>query len=92
MQIREFQQNIRDIYFERDNARGIHPTFAWLVEEVGELSRELRHSDPKRLEEEFSDVFAWLVSLASLCGVDIEQAAGRYAAGCPKCGATPCEC
>ena len=92
MQISEFQQRIRDIYFERDSTRGPETTFMWFVEEVGELSRELRRGDDSRREEEFSDVLAWLVSLASLYGIDMEKAAARYAGGCPKCRRTPCGC
>src|SRR3972149_1391169 len=71
---------------------GVDGTFRWLVEEIGELARALRDRDPRRLEEEISDVLAWTVTVASLCGVDVDRAAGRYAAGCPKCGATPCAC
>jgi NTP pyrophosphatase (non-canonical NTP hydrolase) len=42
--------------------------------------------------EEFSDVLAWLVTLADLCGVDIAEAAARYRDGCPSCGGIPCTC
>ncbi len=90
--VSEFQERIEAIYFERDSARGKLATFAWLVEEVGELSRALRKDDPANLEEEFGDVFAWLASLASIAGVDLAQAAEKYARGCPRCGATPCSC
>lgn len=92
MHIADFQQRIRDIYFERDSARGAAATFIWLTEEVGELAREMRRDNPQRRLEEFSDVLAWIVSLASLCGIDMEQAAARYADGCPKCRRTPCSC
>lgn len=92
MKISEFQQKIKDIYFEKDSARGEAGTFAWLVEEVGELSRAVRRGNSEQLEEEFSDVFAWLVSLASICGVDMEKAVDKYAGGCPKCLKSPCVC
>ena len=92
MLISEFQKQIKDIYIEKDSARGVMGTFAWFVEEVGELSRAIRRGSPEQMEEEFSDVMAWLVSLATICGVDMEKAAGKYAAGCPKCNRTPCEC
>lgn len=92
MTLDEFQQKIDAIYGTRDRARGVDGTFRWLVEEVGELARAVRDGDQKRLEEEFSDVLAWTVSLASLCGVDASRAASRYSAGCPKCGSTPCVC
>jgi len=93
MDISEFQQQIERIYLIRDRERGAARTFAWLVEEVGELSRALRGENRANLEEEFSDVFAWLASLASLVGVNLEAvASARYGGGCPKCASTPCSC
>ncbi len=74
--LREFQGLIERLYFEKDNSRGLQGTYMWFQEEVGELTRALRRGhDRKNLEEEFADVLAWLVSLASLAGVDIERAA-----------------
>jgi NTP pyrophosphatase (non-canonical NTP hydrolase) len=93
MQIAEFQKRIADIYIERDKSRGAARNFAWLVEEVGELSRALRQDDRANLEDEFADVLAWLVSLASVVGVDIQTVAERrYGRGCPKCTSVPCAC
>ena len=93
MEIAEFQSKIAELYLDRDRERGAARTFAWLVEEVGELSRALRSDDKRNLEEEFADVLAWLVSLASIVGIDVAHAATfRYADGCPKCGASPCAC
>ncbi len=92
MTITEFQRRIRDIYFDKDSRRGRDGTFRWLVEETGELARALRKGDRANLEEEFADVFAWLSSLATLEGVDMEAACSKYANGCPKCHETPCQC
>lgn len=92
MTIQEFQRLIEDIYYQRDSARGVHATFGWFVEEVGELARALRGGTPERLRDEFADVFAWLSTLASIAGVDLSQAAQKYAGGCPKCSQTPCAC
>jgi NTP pyrophosphatase (non-canonical NTP hydrolase) len=93
MEIRDFQQRIYDQYFEKDNARGIDGTFLWFVEEVGELARGLKSGDRQNLEEEFADVLAWLCSMASIKGIDLEKAAlAKYGDGCPRCTATPCEC
>ena len=94
MRIETFQKQIEAIYYARDAERGVPLTFTWLVEEVGELAKEIRKQprDPTRLREEFADVFAWLATLASLLGVSLEDAAEIYAAGCPKCRATPCDC
>jgi NTP pyrophosphatase (non-canonical NTP hydrolase) len=92
MELAELQTTMRETYLERDAARGRDATFRWLVEEVGELARALRHDDRANLEHEFGDVLAWLTSLANLEGVDLEAAASRYADGCPKCGGRPCTC
>jgi NTP pyrophosphatase (non-canonical NTP hydrolase) len=86
------QAVIRDTYGARDHARGIDATFGWFVEEVGELSRAIRRQGHDERVEEFSDVLAWLVTLADLCGVDIAEAAARYRDGCPSCGGIPCTC
>lgn len=92
MQLAEFQETIRQTYLERDAARGMDGAFRWLVEEVGELARALRNDDASARAHEVGDVLAWLVSVANLVGVDVEEAAGRYADGCPKCRAIPCRC
>lgn len=92
MEIAELQQVLRRTYFERDAARGPDATFRWMTEEVGELAKALRRRDPDELEHEFSDVLAWLASLANLMDVNLERAAARYARGCPRCGASPCTC
>ena len=93
MEIGEFQKIIRRTYIEKDEKRGVLGTFRWFVEEVGELAKALKKNDIKALEEEFADVFAWLVSIANLTGCDLEKATReRYEKGCPKCGKIPCEC
>lgn len=94
MKLGEFQRLIEVIYLEKDRARGSAATFQWLVEEVGELAQALRRRphDRAALASEFADVLAWLSTLASIHGVELEEAAGKYARGCPKCGRTPCVC
>ena len=49
--VAEFQKLIREMYFAKDQSRGIPGTFMWLMEEVGELSTALRKDDPKNLSE-----------------------------------------
>jgi len=90
--LRAFQSQIERIYLERDRARGWERTFAWFIEEVGEMARALHRGNDADIEEEMIDVAAWLVTLASLRGVDLERAAAKYAAGCPRCRSTPCAC
>jgi NTP pyrophosphatase (non-canonical NTP hydrolase) len=92
MDISELQQTMRRTYYERDANRGRDATFRWFTEEVGELARALRRDDAGELRHEFSDVLAWLASLANLAGIDLQEAANRYASGCPKCSRSPCGC
>jgi NTP pyrophosphatase (non-canonical NTP hydrolase) len=93
MQIREFQEMMKHLYFERDSQRGVEGTFNWLVDEVHELGVELKGSDRKATEKEFADVIAWLASLANIMGIDLEKAAlNKYPNKCPKCQSSPCQC
>lgn len=93
MQISEFQRRIEAIYFERDSRRGLAGTHMWFCEEVGELTRALRRGQREELSGEFADVMAWLSTLASIAGVDLEAAArAKYGEGCPRCRGTPCAC
>jgi NTP pyrophosphatase (non-canonical NTP hydrolase) len=91
--IHEFQTLIEGIYLAKDRDRGIRANIAWLVEEVGELARALRKGDAAEAEGEFADALAWLCTIASIAGIDLDEVAARkYAHGCPKCGTTPCSC
>jgi len=93
MDISQFQKRIEAIYFERDSARGLAGTHMWFCEEVGELTRALRRGEEQELPGEFADCLAWLATLASLAGVDLEQAAlSKYENGCPRCSTAPCAC
>jgi hypothetical protein len=63
------------------------------AQRLGELVRAIRRGERNNLEEEFADVYAWLATLASLHGLDLDQiGAKKYAAGCPRCRAVPCAC
>lgn len=88
----ELQQVIERTYGERDRARGVPATVAWLAEEVGELAQAVRKGNRDQQIAEFADVIAWVVSLANQMGVDLDAALAGYAAGCPKCQAIPCAC
>ena len=92
MELAEFQDLMARTYGERDRARGLAPSIAWLVEEVGELSQAVRKGDDARRLHEIGDVLAWLASITDQLGLSLEDAAARYAAGCPSCGSIPCGC
>jgi NTP pyrophosphatase (non-canonical NTP hydrolase) len=87
------QQLIRDLYGAKDARRGIEGTFMWFMEEVGELSAALRSGGREELALEFADVLAWLVTLANVAGIDLEDAVrAKYGQGCPYCHGVPCAC
>ena len=89
----DFQRLIRQMYFEKDVARGVDGTFMWLIEEVGELAAALREGTPDEQAEEFADVLAWLTTIANVAGVDLAEALQqKYGAGCPGCGQLVCTC
>ena len=88
----ELQDVIERTYGERDRARGQAATVAWLAEEFGELAQAVRKGTPADIEHEFSDVLAWVATLANQVGVDLTVVVDRYAEGCPKCESIPCEC
>jgi NTP pyrophosphatase (non-canonical NTP hydrolase) len=94
MRIKEFQQLIEQTYGEKDRKRGIENTWLWFTEEVGELARAVNgRTSRENLRDEFADVLAWLTTLASIAGVDLEEEADkRYGQGCPRCKAIPCAC
>ena len=81
------------LYGERDKKRGVDGTFIWLVEEIGELSEAVRKRDKISMHEEFADVFAWLLSLANVTGIDLNDSfREKYCNVCPDCKKMPCEC
>lgn len=95
---KEFQKLIREMYHEKDVARGIEGTFMWFMEEVGELStalRELDGSDERKRELalEFADVLAWLTTIANVAEIDLSDAIdSKYGSGCPGCSNFVCQC
>lgn len=89
----ELQRLIRDMYYEKDVARGIEGTFMWLMEEMGELASALRGGTHEQRVLEFADVIAWLATIANVAGVDLTEAVMRkYGAGCPGCNRFVCTC
>ncbi|HEY3484276.1 MAG TPA: MazG nucleotide pyrophosphohydrolase domain-containing protein, partial [Ilumatobacteraceae bacterium] len=92
MDLARLQDVIERTYGERDRARGVPSTVAWLAEEIGELAQAVRKGTPEERSHEFADVLAWVASLANQMDVDLTVAIERYASGCPRCGGMPCAC
>ncbi|MDP9019732.1 MAG: pyrophosphohydrolase [Actinomycetota bacterium] len=92
MQLDAFQELMARTYGQRDRGRGTAASLAWLVEEVGELARAVRKGDQAEQLAEVGDVLAWLASIADQLGLSLDEAARRYAGGCPHCETLPCSC
>ncbi|HEX7905172.1 MAG TPA: MazG nucleotide pyrophosphohydrolase domain-containing protein [Chitinophagaceae bacterium] len=78
MEISALQQIVKDRYFETDNKRGIYHTALWFHEEVGELSSAIARGDIQNAKEEFGDVLMWLLTMANLMEVDMEEVVATY--------------
>lgn len=84
MEISVLQQIVRERYFKTDNERGIYHTALWFHEEVGELSSAIASGDKQNAKEEFADVLMWLLTLANLMEVDMEEVVTDYLANSRK--------
>jgi NTP pyrophosphatase (non-canonical NTP hydrolase) len=78
MEVSELQQIVKDRYFKTDSERGVYHTALWFHEEVGELSSAIASGDHQNAKEEFADVLMWLMTLANLMEVDMEEAVAAY--------------
>jgi NTP pyrophosphatase (non-canonical NTP hydrolase) len=78
MEISALQALVKERYFKTDNERGIYHTALWFHEEVGELSSAIANGDKENAKEEFADVLMWLMTLAHLMEVDMEDAVQSY--------------
>lgn len=92
VEIGSFQELMAHTYGDRDRERGLPAAVAWLAEEVGELAQAVRKGDDAARLHELGDVLAWLASIAGQLGLSLEEAAARYADGCPRCRSIPCAC
>lgn len=79
--IKEFQDFIRDKYYEIDSKRGSAKTFLWFIEEVGELATAIAGDDQANKEEEFADVLAWLCTMANINNVDLSKVIEKHTKG-----------
>jgi len=85
MEVKEFQEKAVKIVNKIDSINGVNhdkeTTFMHLVEEFGEIARELYNErsgrdkiDLENLKEEIADVYLLLAKLASVYKIDLEEA------------------
>ena len=78
MEISALQQIVRDRYYKTDSERGIYHTALWFHEEVGELSSAIANDDKENAKEEFADVLMWMLTLANIMEIDMNDAIAAY--------------
>lgn len=78
MDISALQNIVKERYFKTDSERGVFHTALWFHEEVGELSSAIASNDKENAKEEFADVLMWLMTLANLMEVDMQEAVDAY--------------
>jgi NTP pyrophosphatase (non-canonical NTP hydrolase) len=88
----DLQRILGETFLDKDKERGDEATFLYFVSEVGELAEAMRDKKKRELEKEFADVLAWLISVANLKGVSMEEVMLRYYLRCPNCCSVPCQC
>ena len=67
--------------------------FAKSGEDAGDAFAGISTSTEETGSPILADCLAWLATLASLSGIDLEEAAvAKYERGCPRCSSTPCAC
>lgn len=88
MEIKEFQEKAVRIVNKIDSITGINhdkeTTFMHLVEEFGEIARQLYNErsgrdkiDTENLKEEIADVYLLLAKLATVYKIDLEDALNK---------------
>lgn len=78
MEISALQKIVRDRYYENDSKRGIFHTALWFHEEVGELSSAIASGNIENAKEEFADVLMWLLTMANIMNIDMEEIITTY--------------
>lgn len=69
--LRELQEVADRVYGRLEPERAV----AWTLEELGELAQAMRRASSSRhLEEELGQLFAWVLCLANINGVDLGRA------------------
>lgn len=84
--LNEWQEMFKQIYGQNNNT--LSPVRMWLhlMEEAGEVARDMRKEDYVSLLHDLPDVFAWLCTFSNQMGINVEQAVWeKYPNICPYC-------
>lgn len=85
--LQEWQDLFNDIYGEKNKRLDTYKIWMHVVEEVGEVARQLRKENYDELRKSLPDVFAWLCAFCNHRSIKLEEAVWyKFPAICPFCG------
>ncbi len=95
-------RNLYQLYFEQNSRYGFEHCALRLFSEIAEIieleqSVALAGMNAHQIQLEYAkeivDVFAWVIAIAGILQIDIENAVmSVYGQGCPVCSKKPCMC
>ncbi|MFW9997256.1 MAG: MazG nucleotide pyrophosphohydrolase domain-containing protein [Candidatus Odinarchaeota archaeon] len=94
-----WQLMFKKIYGNVNRVQSIEQIGFHLMEEIGEVAKEIRRSNTEELKDELADVFAWIMGLILKCEdllakeiLSSKLLWDRYPNSCHECEANPCTC
>src|SRR5438105_8570476 len=93
--LHDWQEMFGQIYGEVNDLNPLKPSEYWLyiIEKVGQISRDIRKRKYSLLGHRLAHLFAWLCSFCNERGISLSDAVWyRYPTVCPFCVKKPCEC
>lgn len=84
--VREWQEMFAAIYGSNNARLNLDTIWVHMVEEMGEVAKDLRLQDYQRLRVDLPDVFAWLCAFSDRAAIILEDAVWeKYPRICPYC-------
>ncbi len=84
--LNEWQKMFERIYGNVNATLSAEQIWMHVMEEAGEVARDMRKEDYDKLAQDLPDIFAWLCSFATQTGIHIEDAIWtKYPQICPYC-------
>lgn len=91
--LREWQSMFKRIYGNINRLESKKRLWFHFMEEIGEISKALRHGNKEELEAECADALAWLLPFCTKLELDIDELVWkRFPWECDVCHKQKCEC
>ena len=89
----EWLEMFKRIYGNINKIKSLSAVWSHFQEEVGEMSREMRHRNLQELRDESADTFAWFLAFCIKLNVDIETLVWEtFPFECNVCRNQKCNC